>query len=117
MVTVEVKGGGSLGVLLSRNIKYLPGGGCLLNKPGRNLFQKMKLPIDLYVSRKVWMRRMELGLSQVKLAGALGISVGFVGMAESPGYKTHYNLKHLNTLAKILKCSPKDFLPPQPLKK
>jgi hypothetical protein len=43
------------------------------------------------------------------------MSVGFIGKVESMKYLSHYNLKHLNQLAKILGCSPQDFLPKKPL--
>ncbi|SDX00289.1 Helix-turn-helix [Hydrobacter penzbergensis] len=71
--------------------------------------------IDLYVIEKVKKRRLELGVSQAGLADALGMSVGFIGKIESPNYPTHYNLKHLNDIAKVLKCSPQDFFPKRPL--
>ncbi len=58
---------------------------------------------------------MENNLSQADLAYELGMSVGFIGKAESKNYSTHYNIKHLNDLARILKCSPQDFLPKKPL--
>jgi transcriptional regulator with XRE-family HTH domain len=73
----------------------------------------MKSAIDLYVIEKVKARRTELKLSQAEIARRLDVSIGFVGMAESSKYETHYNLQHLNKLALILECSPKDFLPEQ----
>ena len=75
----------------------------------------MKSKIDLYVIERVKEKRIEKNLSQADLAYELEMSVGFIGMVESPKYTTHYNLKHLNDLAKILKCSPQDFLPKKPL--
>ncbi|ODT34968.1 MAG: transcriptional regulator [Sphingobacteriales bacterium 41-5] len=75
----------------------------------------MKTEIDLFVIQKVKERRIENGLSQADLAFELNVSVGFIGKVESPKYPTHYNLNHLNKLAKILKCSPQDFLPKKPL--
>jgi transcriptional regulator with XRE-family HTH domain len=71
----------------------------------------VKSKIDSYVIDRVKERRIDRNLSQADLAYELGMSVGFIGKAESPKYSTHYNLKHLNELAKILKCSPQDFLP------
>ena len=75
----------------------------------------MKSKIDLYVIEQVKEKRIEKNLSQADLAYELEMSVGFIGMVESSKYPTHYNLKHLNDLAKILKCSPQDFLPKKPL--
>lgn len=75
----------------------------------------MKTKIDIYVIERVKEKRIEKNLSQANLAYELEMSVGFIGMVESSKYATHYNLKHLNDLAKILKCSPQDFLPKKPL--
>ena len=74
----------------------------------------MKTKIDQYVIDRVKEKRIERNLSQADLAYELGMSVGFIGKVESVKYPTHYNVKHLNDLAKILKCSPQDFLPRKP---
>lgn len=74
-----------------------------------------KSKIDIYVIDQVKEKRTEHNLSQADLAFELGISVGFIGKVESRKYSAHYNLKHLNQLAKILGCSPQDFLPKKPL--
>jgi transcriptional regulator with XRE-family HTH domain len=76
----------------------------------------MKSKIDLYVISKVKEKRLEKGISQVDLANELDVSVGFIGKIESLNYASHYNIRHLNLLAKILECSPKDFLPDKPIK-
>jgi len=75
----------------------------------------MKSKIDQYVINKVKERRLEKNVSQADLAFELGMSVGFIGKVESSKYPSHYNIKHLNQLAKILECSPQDFLPKKPL--
>ena len=75
----------------------------------------MKTKVDLYVIDKVKEKRLQRNLSQADLAYELEISVGFIGKVESNRYPTHYNIRHLNELAKILKCSPQDFLPKKPL--
>ncbi|MGN6602444.1 MAG: helix-turn-helix domain-containing protein [Ginsengibacter sp.] len=75
----------------------------------------MKSKIDQYVINQVKGKRLESNLSQADLAYELGMSVGFIGKVESTKYSSHYNLKHLNELARILKCSPQDFLPKKPL--
>ncbi|MBN8719796.1 MAG: helix-turn-helix transcriptional regulator [Sediminibacterium magnilacihabitans] len=84
----------------------------LLIMPNR---QVDKTKVDLFVIEKVKEKRLGLGMSQADLAYALDMSVGFIGKIESPNYPTHYNVKHLNDLAKVLKCSPQDFLPKKPL--
>jgi transcriptional regulator with XRE-family HTH domain len=75
----------------------------------------MKTKIDLYVINKVKERRLDKNISQAELANELGMSVGFIGKIESSKYPSHYNINHLNLLAKILDCSPQDFLPKKPI--
>lgn len=75
----------------------------------------VKSKIDLFVIQKVKDKRLEINFSQADLASELNVSVGFIGKVESTNYASHYNIKHLNELAKILKCSPQDFLPMKPL--
>ena len=75
----------------------------------------MKTKIDLYVIARVKEKRLEKEISQAELANELGMSVGFIGKVESPKYPSHYNIKHLNQLARILECSPQEFLPKKPL--
>ncbi|PVD54114.1 transcriptional regulator [Terrimonas sp.] len=75
----------------------------------------VKTKIDTYVIEQIKNKRLERNLSQADLAFELGVSVGFIGKVESPRYTSHYNIKHLNELAKILKCSPQDFLPKKPV--
>ena len=75
----------------------------------------MKSKVDQFVINRVKEKRAEKNISQADLAYELGISVGFIGKIESPKYASHYNVKHLNQIAKILECSPQDFLPKKPL--
>jgi len=75
----------------------------------------VKSKIDQYVINQVKEKRVERSLSQADLAYELGMSVGFIGKVESVKYSSHYNIKHLNDLAKILKCSPQDFFPKKPI--
>ena len=48
-------------------------------------------------------------------AGCIGVSKSFIGMAESPKYEINYNLNHINEIARFLGCSPRKFLPEEPL--
>jgi transcriptional regulator with XRE-family HTH domain len=75
----------------------------------------LKTKVDIFVIERVKEKRIENGLSQSDLAYELGMSVGFIGKIESKKYPAHYNIRHLNALAKILECSPQDFLPKKPL--
>jgi transcriptional regulator with XRE-family HTH domain len=58
---------------------------------------------------------MEKGWSQKDLAYQMELSIGFIGDIENPRYRAKYNLNHINELARVFECSPKDFLPEKPL--
>jgi len=72
--------------------------------------------IDLYVINRVRELRVPKELSQVKLSILMGLAEGAIGKIENPAERAKYNIRHLNLLAKALKCSPRDFLPEKPLK-
>lgn len=55
------------------------------------------------------------GITQEDIAVHLNLSTGFIGHIESPNFRAKYNIQHLNELAKLFKCSPRDFLPDKPL--
>jgi len=71
--------------------------------------------IDQYVIDKVRELRKDKKISQRDLANLLDMSYGFIGDVESPKEPAKYNLSHLNEIAKVFKCSIKDFLPDKPL--
>ncbi len=71
--------------------------------------------IEKYVIQKVKQMRIEAGLSQIALSQKLNMSDTFIGQVETPRRRAKYNINHLNALAKVFKCSPKDFLPEKPL--
>ena len=71
--------------------------------------------IEQYVINVVKEKRIEKGWSQKDLAYEIDLSIGFIGDIESPRYRAKYNLNHINTLAKVFECSPKDFLPELPM--
>ena len=78
----------------------------------------MRTEIEQYIIDQIRARREELGISQESLAFSLGFeSQGYISKIEStnPNYDDSYNINHLNEIAKILKCSPKDFWPEIPL--
>ncbi|HVZ25370.1 MAG TPA: helix-turn-helix transcriptional regulator [Sediminibacterium sp.] len=77
--------------------------------------QIKKSDIDWFIVNRVREIRLEKGLTQTDLAVHLGLSVGFIGHIESPNFIAKYNTVHLNTLARLFKCSPRDFLPEKPL--
>ena len=67
--------------------------------------------IDQYIVNQVRKIRLTKGLTQEDIAVHLDLSTGFIGHIESPSYRAKYNAQHLNELAKLFKCSPKDFWP------
>lgn len=71
--------------------------------------------IEIYIIQRVKSIRKEKGLTQEQLSLKLDKGVGFIGDIEAPSKKAKYNIKHLNDIAKILGCSPKDFWPEKPL--
>lgn len=72
-------------------------------------------PIERYVIEVVKKMRIEKEISQRELAFRLDVSIGFIGDVEGNKRKAKYNLKHINKLAQIFGCAPKDFLPDKPL--
>ena len=75
----------------------------------------LKNVVDWYIVNKVKEIRLEKSISQADVADHLDVSFGFIGQVESPNYRTKYKTLHLNELAKLFKCSPKDFWPEKPL--
>ncbi|WP_417884911.1 helix-turn-helix domain-containing protein [Zunongwangia sp.] len=75
----------------------------------------MASKIETYIINTVKEKRKEKGLSQIALSQKLGLSDSFISHVESQTRRAKYNLNHLNELAIILECSPKDFWPKNPL--
>ena len=71
--------------------------------------------IEKFVIGRVKEMRNQHGLSQIALSEKLNMSDSFVGHVETSNRRAKYNLNHLNALARIFKCSPKDFMPEKPL--
>jgi transcriptional regulator with XRE-family HTH domain len=77
--------------------------------------EKPVSPIERYVIDAIRKKRMELGISQKVLGEMVDLSIGFMGDVESIKSKAHFNLNHINAIAKALKCSPRELLPENPL--
>lgn len=75
----------------------------------------MKSEIELYIIRKVKERRIQINISQRYLADCLNVSQSFIQQIEDENTSIAYNIDHLNAVAKILKCSIKDFIPDAPI--
>lgn len=71
--------------------------------------------IEQYIIDQVRKRRVEAGLSQIELSQKLGMSDSFVSHVETPNRRAKYNVNHINALAKVFKCSPKEFWPEKAL--
>lgn len=77
--------------------------------------KEVKSAIDWYIVNRVREIRTEKGISQAEVAYHLDLSVGFIGHIESSNFRAKYNTIHLNALAKLFNCSPRDFWPEKPL--
>ena len=75
----------------------------------------MKSKIKLYVIDNIKKRRLDKEWIQRYLGDCLNVSQGFIQKIENPKSDKSYNIDHLNELAKIFKCSIKDFFPDAPL--
>jgi transcriptional regulator with XRE-family HTH domain len=74
-----------------------------------------KTRINLYIIDRVKEIRLKNNMSQSILATKLDVSDAFIGAIENPNHRAKYNIDHLNKLGKIFNCSPKDFLPENPI--
>lgn len=79
------------------------------------LSKVQKNAVDWYIVNKVREIRTAKGFSQQDVADHLGTSASFIGQIESPGSRAKYKTLHLNELAKLFDCSPKDFWPDKPI--
>ncbi len=71
--------------------------------------------IEKYVISKVKEIRETKKITQEDLSLSIGKNIGFISQIEAPSKKAKYNIVHLNLIAKVLNCSPKDFWPEKPL--
>lgn len=71
--------------------------------------------IDWFIVNKIREIRTSKGISQEDIAAHLNLTSGFIGQVESPNYRAKYKTLHLNEIAKLFECSPKDFWPEKPL--
>jgi transcriptional regulator with XRE-family HTH domain len=77
----------------------------------------VKTEMELYAINRAKTLREQANLSQSELAFKLGVSNGFVGQVESMKSASKYNLNHIDKLSVIFNCSPKEFLPDNPINK
>jgi ribosome-binding protein aMBF1 (putative translation factor) len=67
--------------------------------------------IEQYIIERVKEKRLERGISQLDLSQRLEMNETFIAHVESPKRRAKYNINHLNAIARILGCSPKEFWP------
>lgn len=87
----------------------------LLNFKNNKLFVRLinafVTEIERYIIDQVKVIRKNHGLSQLDLSQKMEMNDSFVSHVESQSKRAKYNLNHLNLIAKIFNCSPKDFWP------
>jgi transcriptional regulator with XRE-family HTH domain len=71
--------------------------------------------IERYIILRVKELREEKNITQEQLSLAIGKNITFISQIEAPSKKAKYNIIHLNLIAKVLECSPKDFWPENPI--
>ena len=74
-----------------------------------------KSKIDWFIVTRVREMRINFNFGQEDIALHLEVSTGYIGHVESPNFKAKYTTVQINELAKLFKCSPKDFMPEKPL--
>jgi transcriptional regulator with XRE-family HTH domain len=77
--------------------------------------ENKKSALDFYIIERVKQMRQDRNMSQAVLAIKLDVSDSFIGAIENPHHRAKYNTEHINKLATIFNCSPRDFLPENPL--
>ncbi len=75
----------------------------------------LKSSLELYIVETIKEKRKTQKMNQEDIAGVLGVTVGYIGQIESKKLKSMYSYSQLNELAKFFKCSPKEFMPEEPL--
>lgn len=71
--------------------------------------------IEKYIIEKIKTMRKEHGFSQLELSQKLEMNDSFISHVEATSKRAKYNINHLNEIAKIFNCSPKDFWPEKAL--
>lgn len=71
--------------------------------------------IERIIIDKVREMRQDRNMSQLELSQRIGVNDSFVGQVERVGTSEKYNIRHLNEIAKVLKCSLWDLIPEQPV--
>lgn len=68
--------------------------------------------MDLHVIDAIRKKREGLNISQAALSVDMDFSEKFIGNIENPSVSMKYSLRHINLVAKALKCNISEFFPP-----
>jgi transcriptional regulator with XRE-family HTH domain len=71
--------------------------------------------IEKYIIEKIKTMRKEHRFSQLELSQKLDMNDSFISHVEASSKRAKYNINHINEIAKIFNCSPKDFWPEKPV--
>ena len=71
--------------------------------------------IEKYIIEKIKTMRKEHEFSQLELSQKLDMNDSFISHVEASSKRAKYNINHINEIAKIFNCSPKDFWPEKAL--
>lgn len=71
--------------------------------------------IENFIISRVKEEREKRDITQERLSNDLGKGSSYIAHIEAPSKKNKYNIHILNEIAKIFKCSPKDFWPEEAL--
>lgn len=74
-----------------------------------------KSSIKIFIVSKTISFRKRKKKTQRDIAEILNTSAGYIGQIESKNSPSMYSYEQLNELAKYFECSPKDFLPEEPI--
>jgi len=74
-----------------------------------------KSSIKIFIVSKTISFRKRNKKTQRDIAEILNTSAGYIGQIESKNSPSMYSYEQLNKLAKYFECSPKDFLPEEPI--
>lgn len=74
-----------------------------------------KSSIKIFIVSKTISFRKSNKKTQRDIAEILNTSAGYIGQIESKNSPSMYSYEQLNKLAKYFECSPKDFLPEEPI--
>lgn len=67
--------------------------------------------VEFTIVKLVRAKRDKMSLSQAKIAAYLHVTAGYIGQVEMESSSSMYSYTQLNELAKLFKCSPRDFMP------